>query len=356
MEDPMTSATPTRPRPRRSHDAPLIIAIALSLLLGGLTGCAKNYVVKSRLVENTRTEMPADVTPARSYAKVLKHTRTVALRAPDGCANEGAAQARGESTKTGGILKTDCGVEMSELERALARQGFSVVSWDAIRKIVNYEKITPVAAARRLGAEVLFMINSLERTRTDLGTNARWEREFLRANAKGETQGRTGVPESQATQLERLMIGPEQAVTPGARLSAVINVSAVDVKTGQTIWFYEWTHAEPMQSDIKTEALIRCKRVGCYHTNPDMRSTAKKILDATPIVSDMANIGTAIAGSFYNSEEVRNGSMTAVTTSSDPANREMRVYHTLVRQVVTDLVEQFANGKSASSSHPAKVR
>ncbi len=346
--------TLSRTSSRRSRTFHLIMVIALSVLLGSLSGCAKNYIVKSRLVENNRLETKPDVTPANTYASVLKHTTTVALRAPDGCANEGAAAARGESSTTGGILQTDCGVEMSELERALARAGFSVISWDAISKIVNYERVTPVAAARRLGAEVLFMINSLERTRTDLGTNARWEREFHLANSRGESQGRAGVPESRALQLEHLMMGPEHALQPGPRLSAVINVSAVDVKTGRTIWFYEWTHAEPMENDVKAQALIRCARHGCTHTDPDMRSTAKKIIDATPIVSEMANISTAIAGNFYNTESVRGGSMTAVTTAADPANREMRVYHKLVRQVVTDLVEQFAKGKSAS--YPASIR
>jgi len=123
---------------------------------------------------------------------------------------------------------------------------------------------------------------------------------------------------------------------------------------GRTIWFYEWTHAEPVEKKIQTEALIRCGRAGCMHTNPDMRSTAKKVLDATPIISDVANIGTSIAGNFYNSEAVRGGSMTAVTTAADPASREMRVYHSLVRQVVNDLVKQFSKGKA--SSQPASSR
>lgn len=342
----------SRTSPRRSHNVHHILVITLSLLLGVLSGCAQNYIVKSRLVETTRLEKRPDVTPARSYASVLKRTKTVALRAPDGCANEGAAQARGESSTTGGILQTDCGVEMSELERALARIGYSVVSWDAIRKMVKFEKITPVAASRRLGADVLFMINSLERTRTDLGTNARWEREFLAADSRGESLGRVGVPESRALQLERLMMGPEQALLPGARLSATINVSAVDVRTGRTIWFYEWTHAEPMGKDVRTQALIRCGRHFCQHSDPDMRSTAKKVLDATPILGDVANIGLGLAGNFYNTEDVRSGSMTALTTGPNPADREMRVYHRLVRQVVTNLVVQF----SKPASYPASSR
>jgi len=338
--------------PCRSHGVRLIGMAALSILLLGLSGCAKNYVVTSRLVENTRPETNADVTQSRSYSSVLKRTRTVALRAPDSCANEGAARARGESSTTGGILQTDCGVEMSELERALARAGFNVVSWDAIRKMVKFENITPVAASNRLGADVLFMINSLERTRTDTGMNARWEREFHAANARGEVMGRTEVAESRALKLEALMTGPEQALTPGARLSATINVSAVNVKTGRTIWFYEWTHTEPKAKDVKAQALIRCGRHACMHTDPDMRSTTKKILDATPIVGDVANIGIALAGNFYNTETVRGGSTTAVTTTGDAADREMRVYHALVRQSVIDLVTQF----SAGASYPASRR
>jgi len=326
--------------------------VALSLLLVVLSGCSKNYIVMSRLVENTRIEKTADVTPSRSYVSVLKRTKTVALRAPDSCANEGAAKARGESSTTGGILRTDCGVEMSELERALARAGFNVVSWDAIRKMVKYDNITPVAASRRLGADVLFMINSLERTRTDVGMNARWQREFHAANARGESQGRTDVPESRAMRLEALMANPEHALTPGARLSATINVSAVNVRTGQTIWFYEWTHAEPMAKDVRTQALIQCNQQVCVHTNPDMRSTAKKVLDATPIVGGVANIGLSIAGNFYNSESVRGGSTIALTTTGDAANRDMRVYHALVRHVVVNLVTEFSSG----ASYPASAR
>jgi hypothetical protein len=337
---------------RRSKRGRLFGLVALSLLLVVLAGCSKNYIVMSRLVEKTRIEAPADVTPSRSFASVLKRTKTVALRAPDSCANEGAAKARGESSSAGGILQTDCGVEMSELERGLARAGFNVVSWDAIRKMVKYDNITPVAASRRLGADVLFMINSLERTRTDVGMNARWQREFHAANARGESQGSTAVAESRAMKLEALMASPEQALTPGARLSATVNVSAVNVKTGQTIWFYEWTHAEPMAKDVRTQALIQCNQQFCAHTNPDMRSTAKKVLDATPIVGDVAKIGLSVAGNFYTNESVRGGGTTALTTTGNAADREMRVYHGLVRQVVSDLVTQFSTG----ASYPASAR
>lgn len=52
----------------RSHSVHLIGVAALSLLLAGLSGCSKNYIVMSRLVENTRLESSADVTPSRSYS------------------------------------------------------------------------------------------------------------------------------------------------------------------------------------------------------------------------------------------------------------------------------------------------
>ncbi|MDJ0848650.1 MAG: hypothetical protein QNK04_09755 [Myxococcota bacterium] len=339
-------------RSRPSQGARLIAFAALLLLLPGLGGCAKNYIVTSRLVENSRTEKGAEVTRARSYDSVLKRAQTVALRAPDSCANEGAATARGESASRAGILQTNCGVEMSELERALARSGFGVVSWDAVRKMVSHEDVTPVEASRRLGADILFMINSLERTLTDPGINARWEREFFAANARGESQGRTAVPESRAQSLESLMAGPEKALLPGARQSATINVSAVDVSTGRSIWFYEWTHTEPYDKDIETQALFQCKSSYCQHTDPDMRSLTKKILDSTPIVGDVANMGIAIAGNFYNTEAVRGGSMDAVTTGRDAANQEMHVYHQLVRHVVTDLVTEFSTG----AAYPASRR
>jgi len=120
-----------RRRMDRRERALLLSGVATLLLLAG-SGCAPFYLVRSHFVEASHDEPPPEITVAPGYERGLRHVRKV-----------------------------------------------------AIRSRVAHGDVTPLAAARELGAQVLFQINSLERSTLDPGRSAFWERHYYRSSSKG---------------------------------------------------------------------------------------------------------------------------------------------------------------------------
>jgi len=149
----------------------------LVAFLPTLVSCTPHYLVRSEYVVSQQLNTSPEIIETASYNELLPTITTIAIRAPDSCANETTAIHSGEASGRGLLLKTDCGVEMSELERALAKAGYHVISWDIIKnRVIHDENMTPVKAAKDLGAQVLFQVNSLERSAANVRQDARWER------------------------------------------------------------------------------------------------------------------------------------------------------------------------------------
>ena len=299
----------------------LITLVSLS------ASCTKYLIVDSRLVGGTHAAEPAEVTPTPAYSQMLKGLRKVALSAPDSCAEQTAAGASGMASPSGTILQTECGVEMSELERALTKAGYQVASWNAIKNMVSHENITPVAASSRLGARVLFQINSLEKSIIRTGQDARWERNFFLSDKLGTRLGGATVDDRIATSLEEL-VRPDEANILGEKLlSATINASAVDVETGQAIWFYQGTKAEEESSDRSTSVFAECSR-------RNYKLLGRACLKSTPRSIAARNNYTIVE---------RSGGIEAVSLTGRPADEENAIYYKLVRGLIEHLVGQFAS-------------
>ena len=82
------------------------------------------------------------------------------------------------------------------------------------------------------------------------------------------------------------------------------------------MWFYEWTHAETRKQDAATNVLATCNDGECQETS--VKSTEQS--DEGRLVS---------------------GSSEAISKQKNVKNQQNTLYHTLLRDVVTDLATSF---------------
>jgi hypothetical protein len=295
-----------------------ILIVSCSLV----TACAQTYyLVTSDFKVTDNQEAPPEIVESQTYRSMIPTIRSLAVMAPEGCADETAAQSSGEAAGQGVLLKTTCGIEMAELERALAKGGFQVISWNALQNKVLKEKATPQAASKELGAEVLLQINSLERSLVQAGQDARWERLFYQSNDEGEQLDPASLPVKEGEQLVGHIKKKEASLMHQERLSMTINASASLVKTGETIWFYEWTHAEAHEQDDAIMVLAKCTNGECE----EAPLQAKHPPDEERMIS---------------------GSNEAISEQKNAKDYQTTVYHKLLRDLVTNLATSFKHRPS----------
>jgi hypothetical protein len=208
---------------------------------------------------------------------------------------------------------------MAELERALTRAGFRVVSWGAMQHMAAKEKVGLLEAARELGIDALIQVNALERIEIRPGRDARFERRFYRASLSGQRADPARVDSTVAREFESLIKPKEASLATGARVGATINVSAVSVESGATIWFYEWTQIDETAIDPQVTILVDCDQGAC-----------REVMKVAPVSS-----GGPVEGSI-----------SGISLAGDPADETQAIFHDLVRSLVTDLAERFAGRRS----------
>ncbi|MDR4495011.1 MAG: hypothetical protein R3B74_11420 [Nitrospirales bacterium] len=288
---------------------------------------APYYLVTSDFVVADNQEAPPEIVESPSYLSAIPQIQYLTVKAPEGCANETATQSSGEAVGQSLLLKTTCGIEMSELERALTKAGFQVISWNVLQNKVAKEELTPHAASKELGAEVLFQINSLERSIIQAGHNARWERHFYESNPEGEQLKPVSLPPREGHQLLDHIKEKETSLLSQERLGVTMNASASSVKTGETIWFYEWTHAEAREDNEAVKVLAVCDNGTCRAIS---RQDQKKSEEAALI----------------------SGSTEAISKQKSVKDRQNAIYHRLLRALVTNLAHSFKHPSLTSPHQP----
>jgi hypothetical protein len=301
----------------------ILVLVAVAAVLGG---CATEvqYQYRSRLVSNQR-ETPREVTETPTYTQAFRSLKNVAVSAPDSCINQTAAATTGSAQQAAPILTTRCGVEMAEIERALTRAGYSVTSWLHQHEVVRDERLSATAAARRLGAQVLFQVNSLEKVMVKPGHDVRWERWYEVVADDGPRP--VALPEEDRAALRRLAAKDEETIAGAVRLGAMLDVNAIAVDTGQTIWFYRWTKSEPLQEDRTVEFLASYQQKRWFRLESEQRR-------------HNAPKGNA-----------RSGEVQVMSSSARPANEDNAVYFQLMRDVISDFAAAFSAGQR--SQRPA---
>lgn len=301
-------------------------ACASLLMLMTFSGCTRYVLAQSTL--HVGDEPSAEVTASPAWHSLVTRIHQVALYAPDDCANFSTSGATGNAESVGTVLQTHCGVEMSEIERALTASGYVVSSWMTLQRMISTEHMTPLDTARRLGAQVLFQVNSLERSRrTRPMQNARWEREYRRAQADGTATGPAELSSMDVSQLRALLAPNEHFYTDGERLGAGLDVNAVMVSSGQTIWFYRWLKVEPLPPDLRFSMFLFQSGSGPW----------------LPV----AGVGQ---GDALEAHSAKARESEAVSVQGSPENRIADAYHALIREVIRDFVERFRGTRAGGES------
>lgn len=307
------------------------------LCLAGCGGSALKYLkLESRLVESNR-DGEREITGSPAYEQGYRSVTKVAVRAPDVCANQNASEATGaarQDSVTSTVLKTSCGVEMAEMERSLTKRGYQVVSWKMLSNIVAADaKVPLLEAAKRLGAQVLFQVNTLEKVNIVPGQDARIERRFYQSNKFGDSLAPAALAEGSLDPLRPHILQQEEALRRNGRLGAMLDVNATVIDTGQSIWFYRASKVEQLARDNSASLLLTQKKRGPW----------------TPVRPESQ------AQQANNTRVARSAEMVAVSSGGRSADQENAVYFGLVRQAVDDFANAFASGQTAASTMPPNL-
>lgn len=302
------------------------LAVVMAALLA-LGGCRSSYLLTSKFVVSAQAEKSPEIIETPTYVDSHSGIYTVAVRAPDSCSNTTAATATGDARASGTILKTECGVEMAELERALAKKGYRVISWKVLARELSVSGKNASEVASSLGAEVLFQINSLEKSQKSMGKDARWERNYFLSNEYGDRLGEQlfDEPTRQFLRSRYLQDSEQRFERYGlSQPSVTLDANAVLVSTGESIWYYQWTHADAFGLGFKTQELISCKS-----DNRECRQLAP-----------MRRAGEGPA-----TETRSSGDSDAVSISEKPEDQLAAKQAVLLSDAIKNLVESFSKGQ-----------
>jgi hypothetical protein len=303
------------------------LGLAAALLL---TACDTGpyyayYKVTSRYMANPQGQQSPEIIPTPAYQQLAGTARTVAVRAPDQCSNRTTDQATGDAASAGAILRTNCGVEMGEIERALTRAGYTVISWNILDREMARNN-SPVDAASALGAQVLFQVNSLENSRKTLGQDALWERSYFTSDAAGATGQPLPLTPDNRNLVARNYLAPIEAQSAPRAFAVTLDAVAIWVQSGQSIWYYRWTHARPPDEVSSGYNVLLACLDGVLS-----QCEAKQLRRPVAQVPGRAAAGETVA----------------VSVSERPEDIERSIYADLFKEVVSDFVSSFAKARGS---------
>lgn len=177
-----------------------------------------------------------EITETYKFKSIAHKVTKVALKAPDYCSGQAASMSDRQVKSTKSFIRSECGVEMGALERKLTEEGYTVYSWKAVDSIMNSQNKSMLLAAQELGAEVLFTVNALE------GIFASSDDMIKRSFFWSDKDGIKGAPAElveEDRQEIRQVAKPYDDKLRGISLGAFLDVTAIEVATGQAIWFYK---------------------------------------------------------------------------------------------------------------------
>jgi hypothetical protein len=303
-----------------------IAGLAAAVLL---SGCSTKYLLVSQFVASSQAEPPPEIIETPTYRAEVGRIKTVAVRAPESCSDRTADSASGAAASQETILKTYCGVEMAEIERGLARLGYRVISWKVLSREMNERNLTAIEIASNLGAEALFQINSLEKSRNAPGKDARWERKYFRSNDLGERVQEQPFDDDTRAFFKNRYFDRYEKSADYRRLAITLDANAVLVKTAESIWYYRWTHSDPVGLNLSQEVLVECE------------GNNRECVTLTPRKPAPDRATTRASG---DSE--------AISASERPEDREKAVYAQLLSDVITSLVKSFSRGRDLDTDAP----
>jgi hypothetical protein len=268
-----------------------------------------------------------EISPTDAYQQAREAVQKAAIRLPEECSNESAAQVTGESQRTDAIVKTMCGTWLAELEKALVKANFRVVSWDSLHGLERSKNLPAYVAAKELGADVLFLFNSLEASDVKAGGEAGARFQYFASDERGTKGQPFPLPDNERLALRnfvqaktKVFTGKEAAGV--VALSSTLDSTAILTSTGESVWFYRNTTVKPVTKDTGARFLFAKYNGAWYPASRDFQLVA------------------AIPSVTMSAEDVMQGSVSA---SKDPYATERL---DLVRSVANDFVGRFRSGQA----------
>jgi hypothetical protein len=160
-------------------------------------------------------------------------------------------------------------------------------------------------------------VNSLERVQLRAGQDARWERRFFESNECGVAGAAQEFGGADLASMRQLVARREAAILERPQLGAMLDVNAVMVETGQTIWFYRWEKADSVGADKVTRVL------------------ALKSKNLWMPIAPKCQKGAS------NERVVKSGESEAVSVGAAAGSDTEAAYFSLIRDVVADFVAKF---------------
>lgn len=295
----------------------------------------KYVLAEARFGAALGTPREAEINQTKTYHAARETFQSAAIRPPDNCLTQTASEVKGDARQPSKQLASqNCGVWLSEIEKTLAKTGFRVVSWDALRTIEENERVPPYKAAQKLGADVLFLFNSLEISSVEAGGESAYRIEYASSNDRGEKGAPFPMTEQERAQLKAAVIARSKLSAPdGSSLifSGVLDATAIQTTNGESVWFYR-------NSEIKTYAQKSGQAfLFGQIEGENMWYLAERKTDSAG--------GTTVAAPVEQKSAVDTGGQSVSASGDAKAAEELA----LMRAVTADFVDSFRSGKAGSN-------
>ena len=298
---------------------------ALTMLF---SGCGTHYVITSNFVMTQKTETLPEIVETVTYKEEVSKIKTVALKAPSYCSNRSSDQRTGIATSQELVLGTTCAVDMAEIERALTKASYKVISWTVLEKEMErntQEYYSPLKVAENLGEQILFQINSLEKSTKsldNLGKDEKWEFDYFDADDNGKKIREKAFDDDTRQYLKRKFFNRNELLSQVKIPFVTLDANAIQVKNGESIWFYRWTHSD-LSYVYPQNQLIYCKPgMVCRIDTPSGNNSGANSSKAN---SDKSSQESEV----YSAEE-------------KPEDRLKALYSELLKEVTDSLVSSFS--------------
>lgn len=252
---------------------------------------------------------------------------TAAVRLPESCKQEGAAQGTGALAAEGkAIMATNCGFWLAEIERALSKGHYKVVSWNALSQLERTKGVPTHIAARELGADFVLLVNSLDAAPSRLGKAYSESFKYFDSDPSGKKGAPREIADAERHRLKEFVqsrtnfLRDKDLVTG---IKAVLDMTAVDAKTGEAVWFYLKQEARLLQSGLDRHFLF------AEYADDQWWPLVPKWLQVTPAASATATT--------HRSSSDESG----VVESAAPEDAYAAEVRELVRNVVDDFMHRF---------------
>jgi len=248
----------------------------------------------------------------RRYNKIKK----VALKAPDSCMNKSSLSTDVRIDESQGFIENRCSVEMNLIEKEFIKHGFSVYSWEMLYNSVRLGSQSYLTNAKKLGADVLFIINSIESLKVK-SNNLLTKRDYFKGNNNFEKGTKLNLSKEKIECLGSILYDKEKNLVEYV-FGSSINITAVEVKTGKSFWFY--------QNDS-------------YSLNDNSITTFIKVNE------DKSN-GKLLC-SLYEKEKPIEGDKSTSYHFRSSVNNEGERKLKAIKKAISDFIQSFITGKTS---------